>query len=789
MEVYGLLTGASAKATGLGSMNARLSGIRPGGFSLLHGAIFAAGAALFPYLHAGSTIFGTVVFIFALGGIFHIHAIRSEISMVSGHRNAEGMGKGRSLVDAVGFSLVWGSLVYQTLVAFHDSDHAIMVGGILACFVFALAFAVSRTPLATYIYMTVTGAFVTAAVWRTIDSLSFVESSATLLAFLLVLPVTCLAIARHIDKLRAQGEINIANARQAALALEFIEEAGSEGFWQCDGNGRLTKAATHLLNDIGLLPEELPDTVSLAQRLRQAGAVNVQDFSLLEDAIANGVPFRTIEYSLERDGKTSWYQLTGKPMGDDAVSKGFVGFSANITHERAAQKQVYDLATSDVLTGLLNRTSFNEALNSSVRHLERFGTPFALMFMDLDKFKLVNDTYGHHIGDGLLRDVADRLRAVLRDADVIARLGGDEFAIILKDTMDPVLLAKLGTRLVQSISEPFHVDEETLYIGTSIGIAFAPIHGTQAEQLLRNADLALYRAKADGRGVFRFFEPQMDFAQRERRLLEQEMRQAMANDDLEMHFQPMIHSESGKVVCMEALTRWNHVLRGNVPPSEFIPIAEQSNLIVDLGKWTLLKACETASQWPADVAVAVNISVLHFMRSDIVADVRHALETTGVDPSRLEVEITESLLVEETDDVVRKLSDLKALGVSVAMDDFGTGYSSLSYLTKFPFDRLKIDKSFLKDLDSTPQSKAILLAIANLGENLGIRITVEGVETADQVAFLKTIQCDQFQGYFFSRPLPKSETAAFMLRTFQEALAGKTLEEPEHSNVVKIARS
>ena len=318
-----------------------------------------------------------------------------------------------------------------------------------------------------------------------------------------------------------------------------------------------------------------------------------------------------------------------------------------------------------------------------------------VLYLDLDQFKAVNDSRGHLIGDKLLVQVSKRIKSALREADIAARLGGDEFAIILNNNCDADETAALAHRLVETVGKPYEFDEDIVSIGVSIGIAIAPINGTRPDQILRNADLALYRAKAEGRGTWRFFESQMDSDVRERRMLELELRQALKEGEFVLHYQPLVSAEDNKPSGFEALVRWNHPIRGIVPPAEFIPIAEQTGLIKQIGDWTIHEACHAAARWPEDLLVAVNLSAKHFQMSDITAVVREALAASKLPPHRLELEITESLLIERPDDVVEKLGELKALGVTIAMDDFGTGYSSLSHLLKFPFDKIKIDRSFV----------------------------------------------------------------------------------------------
>ncbi|WP_306118827.1 MULTISPECIES: EAL domain-containing protein [unclassified Roseitalea] len=566
------------------------------------------------------------------------------------------------------------------------------------------------------------------------------------------------------------------NQQQARIInhlLDDYQETASEWYWESDAAGATSRISPRLCDALGTSREAIVGSQFVTVI---GGKADDQDTGLarLSQAMAANRAFRGVEIVVNLDGRQRWWRLSGKPRHVDEEATGFIGTCSDITAEKRAERQINELAHTDTLTGLFNRGSFTQRLDASVRTLERYGTAFTLLFLDLDKFKLVNDTYGHPVGDKLLIEVANRIRGQVREQDCVARLGGDEFAIILHNQNDAVLAAKLASRLIASVLEPYRIDGHTLWIGVSIGIALTPMHGTQPEQILRNADLALYRAKEDGRGVFRYFEAQMDFEQRERRILEQEMHQALDESEFRLRYQPMIDTQTGRVSSVEALIRWEHPIRGEIPPDEFIHIAEQSNLIVEIGKWTLRESCRAAMSWPDEVSVSVNIAATHFMRSDIVADVKTIVGETGFDPGRLSIEITESLLIEETDDVFSKLMALKEFGCAVVMDDFGTGYSSLSYLMKFPFDRLKIDRSFVRDLSDNEGAREILRAIAALGDNLGINITVEGVETTDQLDFVTAIACDQVQGFYFSRPLHGEQVNSFILRR----LAGASIVAP-----------
>jgi diguanylate cyclase (GGDEF)-like protein len=421
------------------------------------------------------------------------------------------------------------------------------------------------------------------------------------------------------------------------------------------------------------------------------------------------------------------------------------------------------LAFTDPLTGLANRTRFFDLLAvHTASHRERDQT-CAVLMLDLDRFKAVNDTLGHAAGDIVLRMVADRLRSTLRVDDVLARLGGDEFAVMQIGAEEADAAAALAARFVKIITtNPFMLDGQPIYLGASIGIAMAPDDGDDPAELMRNADLALYAAKADGRGTFRRYDVSLDEKMRERRAIEAGLRLALADGQMELHYQPLADATSGRITSVEALVRWNHPVRGLVPPSDFIGIAEETGLIVPLGEWVLNTACAEAATWPEEMRVAVNLSPAQFRERSLVPLVLGALHSAGLAPGRLELEITEGVLLSDEGGTLETLNELRSLGVHVSMDDFGTGYSSLSYLRKFPFDKIKIDQSFVRQVPHDAESAAIVRAIITMVKCLGMSTTVEGVETSAQFDFSVAAGCNTIQGYLISQPLDRASLAALI---------------------------
>ncbi len=459
-------------------------------------------------------------------------------------------------------------------------------------------------------------------------------------------------------------------------------------------------------------------------------------------------------------------KITHEPMPQG----GWVAIYEDITERHRAEESIAHMARHDALTQLPNRVLLREKMAEGLARVESLGESMAVFYLDLDNFKGVNDTLGHPIGDRLLGSIAQRIRATVGEGDTVARLGGDEFAI-LQCRSSPEAAGTLARELVEVISRSIEIDGQEINSGVSIGIALAPNDGRAADHLMKCADLALYRAKAEGRGTFRFFEPDMDARIQARRALEVDLRRALAAGEFSLAYQPQINLASNELIAMEALLRWTHAERGSVPPAEFIPLAEEMGLIVPLGEWVLREACKEAARWPDPIKVAVNLSPVQFRNRGLVTMVTHALAAARLAPHRLELEITEAVLLQDDETIVSMLHQLRALGVRISMDDFGTGYSSLSYLRSFPFDKIKIDRSFIKDIDRNHDSAVIIRAIASLGQSLGIETTAEGIETDEQLDLVRRAGCTEMQGFLASPPCPAAEVADLIARFRREEAA------------------
>jgi diguanylate cyclase (GGDEF)-like protein len=433
-----------------------------------------------------------------------------------------------------------------------------------------------------------------------------------------------------------------------------------------------------------------------------------------------------------------------------------------IANREESQAKSQYLAYHDSLTGLGNRLLFKDQLEKALNDVSVTPHPVAVLFLDLDGFKAVNDTLGHSIGDLLLKSVAAKLRDILQRTDRIARLGGDEFAILQVSAPQPGSSIALAEKIIEIVGQPCCIDGHDVTVGASIGIAVAHPGDINTETFLKSADLAMYSAKSEGRGTYRMFDPEMDAIVQARRGLERDMRTALVQDGFRLFYQPLVNLQTKKVTTFEALMRWQHPERGSVPPSTFIPVAEEMGLIVQLGEWALRQACMEAMEWPDGICVSVNLSPLQFSKGNLVSTVMSALASSGLPASRLELEITESVLLEKSERNISILNQLRHLGVRISMDDFGTGYSSIGYLRSFPFDKIKIDRSFVKDVLVDEGSLAIVRAIAGLGVSFGMITTAEGVETVEQMQRLNLEGCIEVQGYLFSKPIPSNEIVGLL---------------------------
>jgi diguanylate cyclase (GGDEF)-like protein/PAS domain S-box-containing protein len=565
------------------------------------------------------------------------------------------------------------------------------------------------------------------------------------------------------DRLAKQNELLTQREQELKARNEQLDAAMGnmlQGLAMYDSQQRLVMCNKRYA-ELYALPREMtkPGTTLrdvLEHRIARGEYLGKTADELVRERVDHVAGQKTAQYVNElSDGRHIAVSIQPMPDG------GTVTTHHDITEQRRSEAKIAHMALHDTLTGLPNRVLLNDRLEDALRRVKR-GEIVATLLLDLDHFKTVNDTLGHPAGDKLLKAVSDRLCSVVRETDTIARMGGDEFAIVQTAIAQPADATALAYRIIDSISAPYVIEGHQVVIGTSVGIAIGPSDGTSPDQLMRNADLALYRAKDDGRGTYRFFEHDMDAQMQVRRAMEYDLRKALAAGQFELHYQAVLDLASNEVNGFEALVRWDRPGKGLVSPAEFIPLAEEMGFIVQLGEWAIREACATAATWPGNLNVAVNLSPAQFRSPGIVQVVVSALAASGLPPERLELEITEGTLLQDSETTLSILYQLRALGVRIAMDDFGTGYSSLSYLQSFPFDKIKIDRSFIRDIADGVGSLNIVRAVTALAKGFGMTTTAEGVETKEQLDILRAEGCTEMQGYLFSKPLPASEVAQFL---------------------------
>ena len=562
------------------------------------------------------------------------------------------------------------------------------------------------------------------------------------------------------DRPDAIAVIKAGDAKRRLEVLDDFEKAGIGWLWATDADGRLIYISENAVEKL-----DWPIDALLAQPLVKLFETDPDNPGERSDrplkfqlSAHNRIVDLTVRFALDKnlsECRQNWWSISGHPKFDEnGAFQGYRGSAKDITVEYERKLEDSRLAEFDSLTGLANRHRLNKRLEAILSSYKAAKRSCALMMLDLDRFKHVNDTLGHPAGDELLRQVAQRLKRIVGDRGEIGRLGGDEFQIILPDLDDRGKLGEMADKIIQSISQPYPIDDKHAIIGTSVGIAIAPYDGVEKEDLVHSSDLALYAAKNGGRGQFRFYSADLKDEAEERRLLEADLREALKNDLLELHYQPVVRTDDNMVVGFEALMRWEHPDRGFVGPNLFIPIAEESDLINQLGEWALRRACRDAMEWPQSVRVAVNVSAVQFASSSLIGIVSDALHTSGLAPDRLELELTESVFMGDSEATEGTFKQLKDIGVRLALDDFGTGYSSLSYLRSAPFDKLKVDRSFVDSCTRKNQNSAkIIAAILGLSDALGMETTVEGVEAFDQLDLVRSKGARYIQGWIYSRAL------------------------------------
>jgi len=555
----------------------------------------------------------------------------------------------------------------------------------------------------------------------------------------------------------AQEETRPQSTRAEGLLAEF--ESSEKGwFWETDREGALCYISDSVANAVGREPRDLlerPFTDLISTETADGSATSERTLGFY---LSSHVAFQDLIVRAKTKNEI-WWSISGRPVHDDIGRFfGFRGFASDLTKMRQSEVELDRLARQDALTGLANRQALRRALDDALVSAVRRKHRCSMFLLDLDRFKAVNDTLGHPAGDTLLRLVALRLREVIGDAGQVGRLGGDEFEVVLPSTSDKRELSRLAQGIIESLSRPYTINGTAVSIGASVGIVTSDYDDRTSDDLMRDADLALYAAKAAGKGCFRFFAAEMHEAARQRQLMESDLRVALEKDQLRVVYQPSVDALSEEVTGFEALIRWQHPERGPVSPAEFIPLAEEIGLINEIGEWVLRTACAEAAKWPTNITVAVNLSPVQFKSPALPTMVRMVLSETDLPAKRLELEITEGVFLSNDSHVDEMITSLKAIGLKLALDDFGTGYSSLSYLLRVPFDKIKVDQSFVRGA-SDPESRnaALIRAMVGLASDLKMQTTAEGVETQDELMLVRSLGCSLVQGYYFGKPMPAEE--------------------------------
>nr|WP_221234761.1 EAL domain-containing protein [Sphingomonas aerophila] len=641
---------------------------------------------------------------------------------------------------------------------------------VLSLLMTATAIAMAPLALATMAFLGLLGTIVGIRLAVAGD----VVAASTTVLFTVLLVIACLNRARSLVMIRAAQMALGERDETVSLLLREFEESGADWLWETDAARRVVKASPRFAFACGLDPlaiNGMPFLQVLAGPTWESGNFSA-GLRLLAEKLKARDSFRDLRLPVHVKGEERWWEIAASPRFDERGSFcGFRGVGSDVTEQRASADKINRMARFDTLTGLPNRLQVNETLVRAMAEAEKWGSRCGFMMIDLDRFKAVNDTLGHPIGDRLLSRVSERLSQLMGDSAMCGRLGGDEFAVVIRDARDAHAVEALAHRIIETLSHPYEVDQHTLHVGASVGLAIGPRDGRTAEMLIRSADLALYRAKDAGRGVYRAYEPQLHVQAEERRVLEMALRKAIENNEMYLAYQPVVDAGTGGLTGFEALLRWTHPKLGAISPAKFIPLAEEARLIGPIGEWVLRTACAEAAQWPSHIRVAVNASPDQLQNPGFVSEVVSALAHSGLSPERLELEVTESVFMHEGLGATRTLERVLDLGVRLSLDDFGTGYSSLGYLSRTRFSSIKIDRSFVQAASKgVREAIAIIRAVVALAKSLEMATTAEGVETEAEHQMVQDLGCTKVQGYYFGRPLPVEE-ARTLANRWDEARA------------------
>ena len=667
-------------------------------------------------------------------------------------------------------ALAW-AFALVAFVPFASQAELFALWTLVAMLIGCSAATMSAAPLATVVFAGITGATAVATFGLGGDY----GFAAVTAAFLLI------AISGTIEAGRVCLSARIAEAGVAekdevvSLLLREFQENDADWLWQIDTNRRVRAASPRFAYALGRDPGALDGAPLIQLIAGDAWASGQFPPSLhdLAERLKRRENFSNLLVQVQVDSGRRWWELSGTPMLDDQGNfLGFRGVGSDVTEQRESDEKIAYLARYDTLTGLPNRLMLTEALGEAMRYAEQWKSQCAFLMIDLDRFKAVNDSLGHQVGDRLLAQVSQRLMAAAGENEQCGRLGGDEFAIVIRDASDKGRVSRIAEAVIEALSQPYDVDHHKLYIGASVGSALCPKDGNTVEALMRNADLALYRAKDDGGGAHYSYEPSLHANAEERRQLEHSLRHAIGKKEFRLNFQPVVDAHSEELVSFEALLRWQSEEHGFVSPGKFIPLAEDTRLIVPIGNWVLHEACRQAAQWEGELKVAVNVSGEQLLEPGFASHVIRALGDSGLPAHRLEVEVTESIFLRDARTARQALEEIMAMGCSVALDDFGTGYSSLGYIRALKFSTIKVDRSFVQGAaQGSPESLAIIRAVVAMAQSLEMTTTAEGTETIEEVELIRQLGCNKIQGYYFGRPMEAKDALKLTRRSRDKAAA------------------
>ncbi|AQR72383.1 bifunctional diguanylate cyclase/phosphodiesterase [Sphingomonas sp. LM7] len=675
-----------------------------------------------------------------------------------------------TMLDGISLGAVW-SIPPLAFGAATDASSALGLWVILSLLMTASAVAMAALPLATIAFVTIVGAAMSTML--ALSGPPVLAASTGLFTALLV--IATLGRGRALVVIRANEMALAERDETVSLLLREFEDSGSDWLWEIDAQRRVARANPRFAVSLGADPKRINGTPFL--QLLAGPTWEDGNFAPglrnLAERLKAREAFRDLLLPVIVNHDERWWEMSASPRYDErGAFIGFRGVGSDVTEARKSADKINQMARFDTLTGLPNRLLINETLARAMADADKWGSRCAFMMIDLDRFKAVNDTLGHPVGDRLLGRVSERLMLLMTENEMIGRLGGDEFAVVVRDATDTQRTEQLAQTIIDALSQPYEVDQHTLYIGASVGLAVGPRDGRTAEMLIRSADLALYRSKDAGGGVFHAYEPQLHVAAEERRVLEIALRSAVENREMHLNYQPVVSAATGQLTGFEALLRWTHPQFGNISPAKFVPLAEEARLIAPIGEWVLRTACDEAARWDIPARIAVNVSPEQLHNPAFVSIVAQALAQSGLPPARLELEVTESVFMREGTVAIEVLEKILDLGVHLSLDDFGTGYSSLGYLAHTRFSSIKIDRSFVQGASKgTKEAIAIIRAVVALADSLGMATTAEGVETEEEHQMIQQLGCTKVQGYYFGRPLPVHEARALAMRTIGGSVA------------------